>query len=58
MKQFKFNVPTRNCFSVLNTLNTEPNEFDKKQQNKKNEVDALIITDSHGRDLDESKLYK
>jgi hypothetical protein len=58
MKQFKINVPTRNRFSVLNTLNREPNEFDKKQQNKQNEVDALIITDSHGRDLDESKLYK
>ena len=26
----QINVPTRNCFSVLNTLNTEPNEFDKK----------------------------
>jgi hypothetical protein len=54
----QINVPTRNRFSVLNTLNTEPNEFDKKQQNKQNEVDALIITDSHSRDLDESKLYK
>ena len=31
----QINVPTRNRFSVLNTLNTEPNEFDKKQQNKK-----------------------
>jgi hypothetical protein len=26
----QINVPTRNRFSVLNTLNTEPNEFDKK----------------------------
>ena len=29
-KTIQINVPTRNRFSVLNTLNTEPNEFDKK----------------------------
>lgn len=57
-ESLQINVPTRNSFSVLNTVNTEPIEFDKKQQNKQNEVDALIITDSHDRDLDESKLYK
>lgn len=31
----QINVPTRNRFSVLNTLNTEPNEFDKNSKTNK-----------------------
>ncbi|CAG2223921.1 unnamed protein product [Mytilus edulis] len=50
----KVNVSTHNRFSALEDQNTE------ETRNIVNHklLDALIITDSHGRDLDPSKLYR
>lgn len=50
----KVNVTTHNRFSALEDQNSE----ETRNLDNSKSLDALIITDSHGRDLDPSKLYR